>query len=573
MEKFQGNPVSNGIAVGEVYKYVPYQAVVEEATVGAEEVKAEIAKFDAAKAGAQKELEAIRANLEKNDPEKAKIFSAHLEILNDPALDDGVREKIEDDNFAVKWAIEKTFTKFIKMLSRVKDDLIRERIPDMQDVKGRLLRNCDGVAEVNLAALTKPVIVVAHDLFPSDTASLNRAMVKAIVTEVGGATSHTAIIARSYEIPALLGVTGAMDILKDDQVVAVDAVDGELVTDPDAETVAFYEEKARKNAIHVAETKKYLGVTPVTKDGVRIEVELNIASGSVQELENAKYTDGVGLFRSEFLYMGRTELPTEEEQVTIYKKVLTEYGDRPVILRTMDIGGDKKLDCMELPVEENPFLGNRAVRLSFTYPEIFKTQLRAALRAAVAGNLWVMFPMIGSMDDIRKAKGYVEECRQELAAEGVPYGEIKIGIMVEIPSIAMIADIAAKEVDFCSIGTNDLTQYSTAVDRMNPAVSKYYQTYHPALFRLIGHVVKSFNEAGKEVSVCGEMGGDKLAAAVLMGLGMRRLSMGASGLAQTKKMITHVTIPQVEEMARTVVNLPTAGDVEAYLKEALADVL
>lgn len=573
MNRYQGNPVSGGIAVGEVYRYVPYQATVEEATVSADQVAEELAKFDAAKAGAQKELEGIRANLEKNDPEKAKIFSAHLEILNDPALDDGVREYIEDDNYTVKWAIEKTFNKFIKMLSRVKDDLIRERIPDMQDVRGRLLRNCDGVAEVNLAALTKPVIVVAHDLFPSDTASLNRAMVQAIVTEVGGATSHTAIIARSYEIPALLGVAGAMENLADGQCVAVDAVDGELVTDPDADTVAFYQKKKEENAIHVAETKKYLGVEPVMKDGTRIEVELNIASGSVQELQNAKYTDGVGLFRSEFLYMGRAELPTEDEQVTVYKKVLTEYGTRPVILRTMDIGGDKKLDCMDLPVEENPFLGNRALRLSFTYPEIFKTQLRAALRAAVAGNLWVMFPMVGSMDDIYKAKAYVEECRKELEEKGIPYGNIKIGIMVEIPSIALIADMAAKEVDFCSLGTNDLTQYTTAVDRMNPAVSKYYQTYHPAMFRLIAHVAKSFRAEGKDVSVCGEMGGDKLAGAVLIGLGIRRLSMGAAGLAQAKKMITHYTVAQTEEWAAAVQQLHTAQEVEEYLKSALAEVL
>ena len=573
MKTYQGNPVSNGIAVGEVYKYVPYQATVEEASIQESEVEACLKKFDDAKSGAQAELEAIRANLEKDDPEKAQIFSAHIEILHDPALDDGVREYITDDLYEVKWAIEKTFNKFIKMLSRVKDDMIRERIADMQDVKGRLLRNCDGVAEVNLAALTKPVIVVAHDLFPSDTASLNRAMVQAIVTEVGGATSHTAIIARSYEIPALLGVTDAMAILKNDQIVAVDAVDGELITDPDEETKAFYAKKAEENRIHVAETKKYIDAEPITKDGVHIDVELNIASASVQELEGSKYTSGVGLFRSEFLYMGKAELPSEEEQIGIYKKVLTEYGDRPVILRTLDIGGDKKLDCMELPVEENPFLGNRALRLCFTYPDIFKTQLRAALRAAVAGNLWVMFPMVGSMDDIRKAKAMVEECRQELTAEGIPYGDIKIGIMIEIPSIAMIADIAVKEVDFASIGTNDLCQYLTAVDRMNPAVSKYYQNYHPAMFRLIGYVVKSFREAGKPVSVCGEMGGDKLASAVLIGLGMRMLSMGFASVAQTKKMINNITIEKAEEMAKTVQEMTSASEVEAYLKSALADIL
>lgn len=573
MKTYKGNPVSSGIAVGEVYKYVPYHAVVEEASIQEGGVVACLKKFDDAKRGAQAELEAILTNLEKDDPEKARIFTAHIDILHDPALDNAVREYISDDLYDVKWAIEKTFNKFIKMLSKVKDDMIRERIADMQDVKGRLLRNCDGVAELNLAALKKPVIVVAHDLLPSDTVSLNRDMVQAIVTEVGGATSHTAIIARSYEIPALLGVTDAMTILDEEQNIAVDAVDGELVTEPDEETKAFYLKKAEENRIHAAETKKYIDAESVTKDGVLIDVELNIASASVQELEGSKYTSGVGLFRSEFLYMGRSELPSEEEQIGIYKKVLTEYVDRPVILRTLDIGGDKKLDCLELPVEENPFLGNRALRLCFTYPNIFKTQLRAALRAAVIGNLWVMFPMVGSMDDIRKAKATVAECRQELETEGIPYGDIKIGIMIEIPSIAVIADIAAKEVDFASIGTNDLCQYLTAVDRMNPAVSKYYQNYHPAMFRLIGYVVKTFRDVGKPISVCGEMGGDKLAAAVLIGLGMRMLSMGFASVAQTKKIINRITIAQAEEMAETVQQLSSGEEVEAYLKSALADIL
>ncbi|MEG2074471.1 MAG: phosphoenolpyruvate--protein phosphotransferase, partial [Angelakisella sp.] len=273
----------------------------------------------------------------------------------------------------------------------------------------------------------------------------------------------------------------------------------------------------------------------------------------------------------EFIYMGKPQLPTEDEQLEIYKKVLTEFGERPVTIRTLDIGGDKKLDCMELPVEDNPFLGNRALRLCFSHPDIFKTQLRACLRASVYGNLWLMFPMVGSMDDIRKAKAMLEEARSELTAEGIPYSkDMKIGIMIEIPSIALVADLAAQEVDFASIGTNDLTQYTTAVDRMNPAVSHYYQTYHPAMFRLIGYVVEQFNKAGKPICVCGEMGGDKLAAPILVGLGMRRLSMGIASVAQIKKILSGLTIPQAESLAKRVRTLSTAAEAENLIRTELA---
>ncbi len=573
MVTHQGNPVSKGVAVGRVYKYVPYQAAVEETNIRPEQVEAEMAAYRAAKERAAAELAAMGEALGDADSDKAAILGAHREILADPALDEMVSGLIRDEYYNVKWAVERAFAKFIKMLSRVKDDMIRERIADMKDVRGRLLRGCDGVAEVNLGALTEPVIVVAQDLFPSDTASLKRDMVQAIVTEVGGATSHTAIIARSYEIPALLGVGGAMDLLEDGQIVGVDAIDGVLATDLSAPEIAALEDKARAYRVHAEETRKYQGVEPVTGDGVRIEVELNIGSASPEELEGACCTDGVGLFRSEFLYMGRDTLPGEDEQTEIYSRVLKAFEGRPVTLRTLDIGGDKKLDCLELPKEENPFLGNRALRLCFTYPDIFKTQLRAALRAAVDGDLWVMFPMVGSMDDIRRAKAAVQEAREELKAEGKPCGDIKIGIMIEIPSIALIADLAVREVDFASIGTNDLCQYATAVDRMNPAVSQYYQKYHPAMFRLIRGVVETFNKAGKPICVCGELGGDELAAAVLVGLGMRRLSMGRACVAQTKKMITNMTVGRAREMALRVCDMETADEIQAYLTNELRDIL
>ncbi len=575
MMEYKGNPVSEGIAVGKAYLYQPYVPQVTEGEIPEDQAPAAVARYEELLEGAKQELAAIRDRLEKaGDGDKAKIFTAHQDILFDVAMDEEIRDKITYDFMTPEWAIHKVYEKFIKILNKAKDDLIRERVADMRDVKNRLLRIAAGVPEKNLAALGEPVIVVAHDLLPSDTATLDRKNVLALVTEIGGATSHSAIIARSYEIPALLGVDGAMENLSHGQEIAVDAVEGLLVADPSGEVKADFAQKREAFLKRREEEKKFLGVEPRMADGTLLPVHLNVGSANDQELAAEKYTDGVGLFRTEFIYMGKEQLPTEDEQYEIYKKVLTAFGDRPVTIRTLDIGGDKKLQCMELPVEENPFLGNRALRLCFSMPEVFLTQLRAALRASVHGNLWIMFPMVGSMDDIRRAKAFVQQAKDQLDAQGVPYSpDVKLGIMVEIPSIALVADLAAKEVDFASIGTNDLTQYSTAVDRMNPALREYYQSYHPALFRLIGYVVESFAKEGKPVSVCGEMGGDPYAAAVLAGLGMSKLSMGSASVARIKKMLSGLTMEKARELAAKARSLPTNDEVESYLKAELAELL
>jgi phosphotransferase system enzyme I (PtsI) len=441
---------------------------------------------------------------------------------------------------------------------------------DFDDVRKRLIRLWYRVKEGGLGVLTEPVIVAARDLLPSDTASLDRKKVLAILTEAGGTTSHSAIIARSYEIPAILGIPDLMNRVRQGQTLAVDAGAGEAVLDPDPDTVKVYERRRAEFLRETMETKKFLGPEARTACGVHIDIGLNIGGADEQELAGEAYTDLVGLFRTEFLYMGRASLPSEEEQFAVYKKVLQRYGKRPVTLRTLDIGGDKTLSSMDLPKEDNPVLGNRALRLCFTYPAVFKTQLRAALRASVFGNLWLMLPMVGSIDDIRQAKAYIAETMEELDAEGTGYAkDFKTGIMVEIPSIAVIADLAAKEVDFASIGTNDLCQYLTAVDRMNPQTARYYQTCHPAMFRLIGKVVEHFNREGKPICVCGEMGGDTLAAPVLVGLGMRKLSMGLASIARVKRVLSSLTVAKAEELAAAVVNLPTAWEAEGYLKANL----
>ena len=453
-----------------------------------------------------------------------------------------------------------------------KNELIRERAADLQDVQLRLLRCFHGLPEQNLAFLDAPVVIVTRDLLPSDTAMLDPSKTLAIITELGGYTSHSAIIARNFGIPALSGVQGCASILQQSETVIVDALEGMLISKPDQEQMESYQNKQKQYALQVEKMKQYMSIKPVTLDGVPIEVDLNINSADNIELDGAPYTDGVGLFRSEFLYMGRNCLPTEEEQFDAYKKVLVRFGSRPVTLRTLDIGGDKTLDYLNLPKEENPFLGHRALRLCFDHLPIFKTQLRAALRASVHGNLRIMFPMVANMEDIRRAKAILEEVKTELDAEKIPYDrDVKIGIMIEIPSIALIADVAVREVDFASIGTNDLAQYTIAVDRMNPKVSGYYQVYHPALFRLIGSVAEQFVKEGKPICICGEMGGDVLAAIVLLGMGIRQLSMSISSVGKIKKLISELSMEQAGRIAGTVKNLSTAPEVEEYIQHSIAD--
>lgn len=566
----KGNAVSEGIAAGTIFVYQPFSVTVSESFCEPEQAEAGLARFAEVKKHAHEELRAICQKLEAEDPEKAKIFAAHQEILNDDAVNEEIADGIRCDCWSPDWAIQKIYDKFIRMLKKSPNQLIRERAADLEDVRGRLLRIWYGMPESSLVALGGQVIIAARDLLPSDTATLDRDKVLAILTEVGGSTSHSAIIARGYEIPAILGIPELLKHVSDDQSAAVDALSGVVELDPSPERIKEIEARRELYLERAAETKKYLGAEPVTADGVRVDVGLNIGSADEQDMKGEPYTDFVGLFRTEFLYMGRGELPGEEEQFEIYKRVLRAYGRRPVTLRTLDIGGDKTLLCLDLPREENPFLGNRALRLCFSRVDIFRTQLRAALRASVYGNLWLMLPMVGSIDDIRRARGIIDGVKSELRAEGIEYSEsFKTGIMIEVPSIAAIADMAAEEVDFASIGTNDLCQYLTAADRMNPDVATYYQSYHPALFRVIGETVRAFTAAGKPISVCGEMGGDRLAAAALVGMGMRKLSMGFASIAGVKRMLAGLTIDAAEKIAETVVNLRTAGEIESYLKAAL----
>jgi len=565
MRILKGNPVSRGIALGKVFVYKAFSADVHESYFEKGLEKEHYQSYRAAVHEAELELEAIVASLSIESPEKAKIFSAHIEILNDEEVEEGVKDMIFSDHAMPDYAVDMVFTEFAILLSKAKDALIAARAADLRDVRNRVLRILKGEKENNLANLPERVIVVAHDLLPSDTATLDRKHVMGIITEVGGATSHTAIIARGYKIPAVLGVSEATEIMKDGEVIVVDALSGRVLLEPDDETIREFEIKLAAYLKDEREASEYLEKIPMVASGEKFSIGLNI--GSTEPDEGAKFSDFVGLFRTEFLYMESEHMPTEEEQFVAYKKVLANAMGNPVTLRTLDIGGDKSLRYLVLPKEDNPFLGNRALRLCLSMPDLFRTQLRAALRASVFGELWIMFPMVGTLDDVRAGNLVVEQVKAELRTEGIPFDEkVKVGIMIEIPSIAVISDLAAREVDFASVGTNDLTQYLHAVDRMNSKIIDYYQSMSPSMFRMLGTIFSEFNKARKPISVCGELAGDPLAAIVLFGLGLRKFSMNASNIAHVKRTLAKFTLKETEEIAEKVQSMTTQAEVIDFLK-------
>jgi phosphotransferase system enzyme I (PtsI) len=537
---------------------------IERIDPGGEERQLE--KYQLIKKQAKEKLEKIMLSMEKHDPEKAKIFAVHQDIADDIIINEEITDKIKNEHWAGDWAIYQVYETCLSMVRKAPDPLIAQRAADFEDVRSLLLRLWQGIEDEGLS-LTEPVIIAACDLLPSDTAALDKNKVLALLTETGGVTSHSAIIAKSYGIPAILGIQGLLNAVKQEQFAAVDSNAGTVILDPDKATIEDYNKKTAVFILERMEADTFLSGEAYTACKERIEVGLNIANASDDELAASPYVDSVGLFRTEFLYMGAKALPAEDEQFAVYRKVLEHFGQRPVTLRTLDIGGDKPLSYLNLSHEDNPFLGNRALRFCFSHPEIFKTQIRACLRASVYGNLQIMLPMVSSLDDIHMAKEFIRTVINDMKKESLKVGEIKTGIMIEIPSIAFLADHAAREVDFASIGSNDLCQYLCAADRMNSAVAPYYQSYHPAMFRLIKETAAAFNNAGKPLSICGELGADPLAIPVLIGLGMRKFSMAAASVAAVKRAIASSTVKNAEKMAAKVLELTTAAEVKNYLSK------
>ena len=566
--RYKGTSASAGIGIGKAVIVEEIRLVI--AMQAVTDVEEEVQRFKGALDETIKATEKLAEDLATRVGEKeAEIMQGHMMLLADPMLTGEIENSVRNDGVNSEYASENVCNMYADMFASMGDELMQQRATDMRDIKTCMQQMLMGIQSVDISSLPEGSIIVAKDLTPSMTAGINPANVTGIVTELGGKTSHSAILARALEIPAVVAVTGFMDGVRDGDQVVLDGSTGEVYVNPDQAVTADYEEKRKQFLAEKKELEQYIGKPSVTKDGVQVEIVANI--GKPEDVDKVLQYDGegIGLFRTEFLFMDRNAMPTEEEQFEAYKKVAAAMNGKPVIIRTLDIGGDKEIPYMGLEKDENPFLGYRAIRFCLDRREdVYKPQLRALLRASAFGNIRIMVPLVTCIEEYRQAKALVEEIKKELDEKGIAYNkDIQVGIMVEIPAIAFLADQAAREVDFASIGTNDLTQYLTAVDRGNPEVRAYYQTYHPSLFRLIGYVVRSFAAQGKPVGVCGEMGGDPLAAAVLIGLGMRQLSMGAASVASIKQMILSTSCETAKALAETVCGLSTADEVRKYLKE------
>jgi phosphotransferase system enzyme I (PtsI) len=567
MKVLEGIAASSGIAIAKAYRLENPDLTVEKKTVS--NAAEEVARFEAAISKAKAELETIRARtFEELGEDKAAIFSAHLLVLSDPELLNPVKEKIETESVNAEYALRETASMFITMFESMDNEYMKERAADIRDVTTRVLAHLLGVSVSNPSMISEEVIIIAEDLTPSDTAQLNRKYVKGFTTDIGGRTSHSAIMARSMEIPAVVGTKSVTAEIQNGDIVIVDGLHGKVIVNPSVEVVAEYEKKLAHFEAQKAEWAKLVNERTVTKDGHHVELAANIGTPDDVKgvLENG--AEGIGLYRTEFLYMGRDQLPTEEEQFEAYKTVLERMEGKPVVVRTLDIGGDKELPYLDLPKEMNPFLGFRAIRLCLEMQDMFRTQLRALLRASVYGNLKIMFPMIATLDEFRQAKAILLEEKAKLQAEGIQVSDnIEVGMMVEIPAAAILADQFAKEVDFFSIGTNDLIQYTMAADRMNERISYLYQPYNPAILRLISNVIDAAHKEGKWAGMCGEMAGDAIAIPILLGLGLDEFSMSATSILRVRSQMKKLSKEEAARFKETILNMRTAEEVVAFVKE------
>lgn len=569
MTRLTGIAASDGIAIAKAYRFVQPDLTFAKTTV--HDIEAEQKRLAAALAKAEQELIVIRQQtLEKFSAEEAAIFEAHLLVVHDPELIGPINQKIADEAVNAEYALHEVTSMFVALFEGMDDEYMSARASDIKDVTNRILAHLLGVHIPNPSNINEQVIIVANDLTPSETAQLDRNYVLGFITDIGGRTSHSAIMARSLEIPAVVGAGVATTTIQDGDTIIVDGLTGQVLVNPSADVIADYQEKAQKYRVQQSEWSTLVNEQTVSKDGVHVELAANI--GSPNDLDGVLRhgAEGIGLYRTEFLYMGRENLPSEEEQFTAYKTVLEGMKGKPVVIRTLDIGGDKHLPYLPLQEEMNPFLGHRAIRLCLDQQELFRTQLRALLRASVYGNLKIMFPMIATIQEFRAAKAILLEEKEKLIAGGIAVGSsIEVGMMVEIPSTAVMADIFAKEVDFFSIGTNDLIQYTMAADRMNEKVSYLYQPYNPAILRLIQMVIKAAHQEQKWVGMCGEMAGDEHAVPLLLGLGLDEFSMSATSILKTRALLKQLSVPEMQTLATEALQLATAEEVLEKVKQAV----
>lgn len=562
-----GIAASAGVCFGRALVLTEPEGVTtpKERHIGIDQVEAELARMDAALLDAAEGLEAVRRRTAQTVGEaEAQVFEAQKMMLQDPMLLDLARSRIRSDLYAAETALFLAVETVRAMFLGIDDEYLRARADDVGHIGRAVLMSLAGVRSRDLANLSEEVILVARDLSPADTVTMNRRMVKGFLTVRGGTTSHTAIIARTLELPAVVGCGEDVLALRDGMQIALDGTTGEWVADPSPETVRDFQDRLARFLHRQEGLGRLAGLTATTRDGTRIELAGNIALPDEAALVLDKGGDGVGLFRTEFLYLDRNRLPDEDEQAEAYGKAAKLLGDKPCIIRTMDIGGDKPLPILNLPKEDNPFLGYRAIRISLREPELFKTQLRAILRASIHGNLRMMFPMISGLPELRAAKRLLEEAKQELRARSVPFREdLPVGIMIEIPSAAVMADLLAKECDFFSIGTNDLCQYTLAVDRMNDRIGDLYDPWNPGVLRLIRNVISAGHAAGIPVGMCGEMASDPDLAALLLGLGLDEFSMSPAAIPTIKEIIRNTPMKGARRLAEDVFKAGSGEEMRA----------
>ena len=561
-QRMNGIAASDGVAIARAYLLVEPDLSFERDKVA--DVDAEINKFRNAIDTSKVELTKIRNNAEANiGPDKAAIFDAHLLILDDPEIIKPVEEKISNEQVNAPTALTDVTSQFVTIFESMDNEYMKERAADVRDVSKRVLAHILGVTLPNPSMIDENVVIIGNDLTPSDTAQLNKEFVQGFVTNIGGRTSHSAIMSRSLEIASVVGTKSITEEVRQGDMIIVDGMTGEVIINPTEDEVIAYQNKRERFFKDKEELKKLRDEETTTVDGVNVELAANI--GTPKDLDGVmdNGAEGIGLYRTEFLYMGRDEMPSEDEQFEAYKSVLEEMDGKRVVVRTLDIGGDKELPYLNLPEEMNPFLGYRAIRLCLNEPEIFRPQLRALLRASTYGKLSIMFPMVATVQEFRDAKALLNEEKEKLIKEGVEVAEdIELGIMVEIPATAALADVFAKEVDFFSIGTNDLIQYTMAADRMSERVSYLYQPYNPSILRLVKQVIDASHQEGKWTGMCGEMAGDATAIPVLLGLGLDEFSMSAISVLKARRQIKGLSQNEMRELANRALDCVSADEVE-----------
>ncbi|EOB7760687.1 phosphoenolpyruvate--protein phosphotransferase [Staphylococcus aureus] len=558
----KGIAASDGVAIAKAYLLVEPDLTFDK-NEKVTDVEGEVAKFNSAIEASKVELTKIRNNAEVQlGADKAAIFDAHLLVLDDPELIQPIQDKIKNENANAATALTDVTTQFVTIFESMDNEYMKERAADIRDVSKRVLSHILGVELPNPSMIDESVVIVGNDLTPSDTAQLNKEFVQGFATNIGGRTSHSAIMSRSLEIPAIVGTKSITQEVKQGDMIIVDGLNGDVIVNPTEDELIAYQDKRERYFADKKELQKLRDADTVTVDGVHAELAANI--GTPNDLpgviENG--AQGIGLYRTEFLYMGRDQMPTEEEQLEAYKEVLEAMGGKRVVVRTLDIGGDKELSYLNLPEEMNPFLGYRAIRLCLAQQDIFRPQLRALLRASVYGKLNIMFPMVATINEFREAKAILLEEKENLKNEGHDISDdIELGIMVEIPATAALADVFAKEVDFFSIGTNDLIQYTLAADRMSERVSYLYQPYNPSILRLVKQVIEASHKEGKWTGMCGEMAGDETAIPLLLGLGLDEFSMSATSILKARRQINGLSKNEMTELANRAVDCATQEEV------------